>query len=65
MSTKLARELHAHSVQYVRKLTSTRRAIVIKITQHNSGALGLHASRNPPDPHYLPSYPLGVLSLTT
>lgn len=33
------------------KLTSTRGAIEIKYMQHNSGALGLHASRNPSDPH--------------
>eukprot|EP00983_Pelagomonas_calceolata_P008128 264268-Pelagomonas_calceolata.AAC.1 len=38
-----SRKLHAHSVQYAEKLTSTRRAIEIKNTQHNSGALGLHA----------------------
>eukprot|EP00983_Pelagomonas_calceolata_P120484 1160712-Pelagomonas_calceolata.AAC.2 len=62
-STKLARKLHAHSVQYAQKLTSTRRAIEIKKFQHNSGALGLHASRNPPHPHQLSSCPLGVFSL--
>eukprot|EP00983_Pelagomonas_calceolata_P067261 1149414-Pelagomonas_calceolata.AAC.1 len=31
-STKLARKLHAHSVQYAQKLTPTRRAIEIKKT---------------------------------
>eukprot|EP00983_Pelagomonas_calceolata_P039507 1137213-Pelagomonas_calceolata.AAC.1 len=46
-TTKLARKLHAHSVHYAHKLTLTRRAIEIRNTQHNSGALGLHASRNP------------------
>eukprot|EP00983_Pelagomonas_calceolata_P130379 1161679-Pelagomonas_calceolata.AAC.2 len=46
-STKLARKLHAHSVQYAQNLTSTRRAIQTKNTNHNSGALVLHASRNP------------------
>eukprot|EP00983_Pelagomonas_calceolata_P086757 1156826-Pelagomonas_calceolata.AAC.3 len=35
----------------------TRFAIEIDNTQHNSGALGPHASRNPTDPHQLPSYP--------
>eukprot|EP00983_Pelagomonas_calceolata_P132120 1161837-Pelagomonas_calceolata.AAC.12 len=52
-STKLARKLHPHSVQCAQKLTSTRRAdgIEIKNTHHNSGALGLHASRNPLDSH--------------
>eukprot|EP00983_Pelagomonas_calceolata_P025686 805236-Pelagomonas_calceolata.AAC.3 len=47
--TKLARKLHAHSVQYARKLTSTRGAI--ESTQRESGALGPHAASNPPDPH--------------
>eukprot|EP00983_Pelagomonas_calceolata_P025394 797462-Pelagomonas_calceolata.AAC.1 len=32
------------------KLTSTRRAIETKNTHHNSGTLGLHVSRNPPNP---------------
>eukprot|EP00983_Pelagomonas_calceolata_P017208 539041-Pelagomonas_calceolata.AAC.1 len=50
-STKLAQKLHAHSVQHAHKLTSTIRAIENKNTQHKYGALGLHASRNPPDPH--------------
>eukprot|EP00983_Pelagomonas_calceolata_P055486 1144166-Pelagomonas_calceolata.AAC.1 len=50
-STKLARKLRAPSVQYAHKLTLTRRAIEIKNTRHNSGALGPNASRNPPDPH--------------
>eukprot|EP00983_Pelagomonas_calceolata_P019422 610584-Pelagomonas_calceolata.AAC.2 len=55
-STKLARKLHAHSVQYAHRLTSTRRANENKNT--HSGALGPHASRNPPDPRWFPSYPL-------
>eukprot|EP00983_Pelagomonas_calceolata_P124540 1161117-Pelagomonas_calceolata.AAC.2 len=50
-STKLARKLHAHSAQYAQKLTSTRRDIEIKNTQHTSGTLRPQASRNPPDPH--------------
>eukprot|EP00983_Pelagomonas_calceolata_P059571 1145971-Pelagomonas_calceolata.AAC.2 len=29
-----------------------------KNTNYNPGALGPRAARNPPDPHYLPSYPL-------
>eukprot|EP00983_Pelagomonas_calceolata_P045112 1139561-Pelagomonas_calceolata.AAC.1 len=49
-STKLARELHAHSVQYAQTRTSTGCTIEIKNTLPNSGAQGLHASRNPPDP---------------
>eukprot|EP00983_Pelagomonas_calceolata_P115713 1160226-Pelagomonas_calceolata.AAC.6 len=50
-STKLAPKLHAHSVQNAHKLTLTRRAIEIKNTSHNPGALGPHASRDPPGPH--------------
>eukprot|EP00983_Pelagomonas_calceolata_P074056 1152384-Pelagomonas_calceolata.AAC.3 len=50
-STKLARKLHAHSVQYAHELTSTRRAVEIKSTRNKSGAMGQHASINPPDPH--------------
>eukprot|EP00983_Pelagomonas_calceolata_P021762 682010-Pelagomonas_calceolata.AAC.1 len=50
-STKLARKPHAHFVQYAQKLASTRRAIENKNTPYNSGALGPHAARNPPDPH--------------
>eukprot|EP00983_Pelagomonas_calceolata_P021161 663649-Pelagomonas_calceolata.AAC.1 len=48
---KLVQKLHAHPVQYAQNLTSTRHAIEIKNAQQNSGALGLQASRNPPDPH--------------
>eukprot|EP00983_Pelagomonas_calceolata_P009828 318384-Pelagomonas_calceolata.AAC.1 len=48
-STKLARKLHAHTVQYAHQLISIRRAIENKSTRHNSGALGPHAARNPPD----------------
>eukprot|EP00983_Pelagomonas_calceolata_P128348 1161503-Pelagomonas_calceolata.AAC.9 len=36
-----------------------------KIDKHNSGALGMHASRNPPDPHKLPSYPLDTRKCTS
>eukprot|EP00983_Pelagomonas_calceolata_P097435 1158248-Pelagomonas_calceolata.AAC.1 len=50
-SAKFAQKLHVHSVQHAQKLTSTRRAIAIKNARHNSGALGLHASRKPPNPH--------------
>eukprot|EP00983_Pelagomonas_calceolata_P131284 1161761-Pelagomonas_calceolata.AAC.14 len=57
-STKLAQKLHAHSVQYAHKLTSTRHAIENKNTHYNSGALELHATRNPPYLQQLPSYPL-------
>eukprot|EP00983_Pelagomonas_calceolata_P071316 1151181-Pelagomonas_calceolata.AAC.11 len=57
-ATKLAWKLHAHSVQIAQQLTSTGRAIENKDTQHISGSLGLYADRNPPDSHYLPSYPL-------
>eukprot|EP00983_Pelagomonas_calceolata_P017976 563474-Pelagomonas_calceolata.AAC.1 len=50
-SIKLARKLHVHSVQHAQNFNSTRRAIEIKNTQHNSGAQGPRAARNPPDPH--------------
>eukprot|EP00983_Pelagomonas_calceolata_P056983 1144874-Pelagomonas_calceolata.AAC.2 len=32
--------------------------VPLKLKILNSCALGLHASRNPPDPHQLPPYPL-------
>jgi ribonuclease HI len=50
-SEALAKKLHAHSVQYAHKLTSTRRAIENKHTHHNTGTLEPRAARNPPDPH--------------
>ena len=49
-ATKLAQQLHAHSVQYAHKLVSTRRAIENKNTSH-SQVLEPGASSNPPDPH--------------
>ncbi|KAF5831098.1 WD40-repeat-containing domain protein [Dunaliella salina] len=48
--TKLAQQLHAHSVQYAHKLVTIRRAIENKNTSH-SQALEPGASSNPPDPH--------------
>eukprot|EP00983_Pelagomonas_calceolata_P125797 1161238-Pelagomonas_calceolata.AAC.3 len=47
---KLARSLHAHSVQYAHKLVTTRRAIENSNTSHNQ-ILESDASSNPPDPH--------------
>ena len=49
-ATKLARQLHAHSVRYAHKLVSTRRAIENNNTSYNQ-VLEPGASRNPPDPH--------------
>ena len=49
-ATKLAQQLHAHSVQYAHKLVTTRRAIENKNTSH-SQVLEPGASSNPPDPH--------------
>eukprot|EP00983_Pelagomonas_calceolata_P065927 1148787-Pelagomonas_calceolata.AAC.1 len=49
-ATKLAEQLHAHSVQYAHKLVSTRRAIENKNTSH-SQVLEPSASSIPPDPH--------------
>ena len=49
-ATKLARQLHAHSVQYTYKLVSARRAIENKNTSNNQ-VLQPGASSNPPDPH--------------
>eukprot|EP00983_Pelagomonas_calceolata_P012984 415051-Pelagomonas_calceolata.AAC.1 len=46
---KLARNLHAHSVQYAHKLV-TRRAIENSNTSHNQ-VLEPGASNNTPDPH--------------
>eukprot|EP00983_Pelagomonas_calceolata_P045820 1139886-Pelagomonas_calceolata.AAC.3 len=46
---KLARNLHAYSVEYAHKLVTTRRAIENK-TLH-SQVLEPGASSNPPDPH--------------
>eukprot|EP00983_Pelagomonas_calceolata_P003730 121876-Pelagomonas_calceolata.AAC.2 len=39
-------KVHAHFVQYAREFTATRRAIEIKITHQNAGALEQHAARN-------------------
>eukprot|EP00983_Pelagomonas_calceolata_P023691 745705-Pelagomonas_calceolata.AAC.1 len=50
-STKLARKLHAHSVQHAQILTCPRCAIENKNTHHNSVAPEPCAARNPPDPH--------------
>eukprot|EP00983_Pelagomonas_calceolata_P096770 1158167-Pelagomonas_calceolata.AAC.5 len=50
-ANKLARKLHAHSVQFVHKLTSTKRATENKNTHHNTGSLEQRAAENPPDPH--------------
>jgi len=50
-SETFAKKLHAHSVQFAHKLTSTRRAIENKNPHHNTGALEQRAARNPPDPH--------------
>ena len=50
-SETLGKKLHAHSVQYAHKLTSTRRAIENKQAHHNTGTLVQRAARNPPDPH--------------
>eukprot|EP00983_Pelagomonas_calceolata_P076675 1153521-Pelagomonas_calceolata.AAC.4 len=50
-STKLAQKFYACFVQYAYKLNSTRRAIENKNTHYDSGALGLRAARNSPDPH--------------
>jgi len=47
---KLARNLHAHSVQYAHKLVTTRRAIENKNTSH-SQVLEPGAFSNPPDFH--------------
>eukprot|EP00983_Pelagomonas_calceolata_P088186 1157139-Pelagomonas_calceolata.AAC.3 len=44
-SGTLARKLHAHSVQFAHKLTSTRRAIVNKNTHHNTVALEQRCNR--------------------
>ena len=49
-ATKLANKLHAHSVCYAYKLTSTRRALDNKSTSHSQG-LGVGSTGNPPDPH--------------
>ena len=49
-ATKLAKQLHAHSVRYAHKLVSTRRAIENNNTPHNQ-VLQAGASSNPPDPH--------------
>eukprot|EP00983_Pelagomonas_calceolata_P080047 1154968-Pelagomonas_calceolata.AAC.2 len=54
--TTLAPKLHAHSVQYAHKLTSTRRAIEKECTHQNPVALESRAARDSPDPHQLPSY---------
>eukprot|EP00983_Pelagomonas_calceolata_P038339 1136771-Pelagomonas_calceolata.AAC.2 len=51
---KHLQELHAHSVQFVHKLTATRRAIENKNTLLNTGALEQCAARNPTDPHEFP-----------
>eukprot|EP00983_Pelagomonas_calceolata_P129810 1161637-Pelagomonas_calceolata.AAC.4 len=64
-SAELARKLYAYSVQYTCKLTATRRAIESKSTHYDSGALGPCAARNPPDPHWLLSYPLARKLITT
>jgi len=50
-SETLGKKLHAHSVQYAHKLTSTRRAIEYKQAHHSTGTLAQRAARNPPDPH--------------
>jgi len=47
---KLAHKLHAHSVTYAHKLTSTRRAIENNNNSQSQG-LGMNAARHPPDPH--------------
>jgi hypothetical protein len=49
-ATKLAKQLHAHSVRYAHKLVSTRRAIENNNTSYNQ-VLQPGASSNPPDPH--------------
>ena len=49
-ATKLAKQLHAHSVHYAHKLVSTRRAIENKNTS-NKQVLEPGGSSNPPDPH--------------
>eukprot|EP00983_Pelagomonas_calceolata_P021678 679097-Pelagomonas_calceolata.AAC.3 len=50
-SIKLARKLHAHSVQHAHRHTSIRHAIENKNTRCNFGALRPRATRHPPDPH--------------
>ncbi|KAF5843798.1 hypothetical protein DUNSADRAFT_5035 [Dunaliella salina] len=47
-ATKLAQQIHAHSVQYAHKLVTIRRAIENKDTSH-SQALEPGASSNPPE----------------
>ena len=49
-ATKLAKQLHAHSVHYAHKLVSTGRAIENNNTSYNQ-VLQPGASSNPPDPH--------------
>ena len=49
-ATKLAKQLHAHSVCYAHKLVSTRRAIGNKNISYDQ-VLQPGASNNPPDPY--------------
>ena len=49
-ATKLANKLHAHSVSYAYKLSSTRRALESISTPHNQGSES-GSARNPPNPH--------------
>ncbi|KAF5829548.1 putative carboxypeptidase [Dunaliella salina] len=49
-ATRLAQQLHAHSVQYAHKLATTRRAIEHNNTSH-SQSTETGTSCNPPDPH--------------
>jgi len=58
-SAKLARKLHAHSVQYAYKLTSTRHTIEIKNTQHYSGASGAACFQKPTRPTLASLLPSG------
>eukprot|EP00983_Pelagomonas_calceolata_P056708 1144727-Pelagomonas_calceolata.AAC.1 len=56
LARKLAQKLHAHSVQYAYKLSSTRRAL--EKTPHNSSHQdqARATASNPPDPHRLVSF---------
>ena len=49
-ATKLAKQLHVHSIRHAHKFVSTRRAIENKNTSYNQ-VLQPGTSSNPPDPH--------------
>eukprot|EP00983_Pelagomonas_calceolata_P037133 1136205-Pelagomonas_calceolata.AAC.8 len=71
-ATRLALKLHAHSVQYAYKRSSTRRALEQTPLDSHRQAQARATASNPPDPHWLifvslgegdtrclgPSYPL-------